>query len=348
MECLRSTYAVRDLRSFQEHLLSGLQKMVPSEVNAYNEVNLRTQHNEVIYDRPETVALRQSEEIFDRYIPEHPVIAYTKNKRGHGPVKLSDFVSQSQFHRLGLYQEFFRPIRIEDQMIMSFPSPRPVVIGIALNRNHRSFTERDRLLLNLAYPHLLQAYKSAEAWTRIAGELSSLKAALEQVHAPVIVLTHAGQVRAITSKAIKLIAKYFSGRLAPHDPLPELVRRWAKQQGTALSDSSTAIREPLVIEREEGRLLIRLFSEQSQSLLLLEEHSAPESRMGFGLTRREAEVLKWVARGKTNNYISAVLGTSPRTVQKHLEHVFEKLGVATRTAAAAKAVWMTEDAGLPG
>jgi len=54
----------------------------------------------------------------------------------------------------------------------------------------------------------------------------------------------------------------------------------------------------------------------------------------FALTPREAEVLFWVIKGKTNRDIGDILGTSPRTVNKHLEHVFEKLGVETRTAAA--------------
>jgi DNA-binding response OmpR family regulator len=54
----------------------------------------------------------------------------------------------------------------------------------------------------------------------------------------------------------------------------------------------------------------------------------------FPLTPREAEVLFWVIKGKTDRDIGDILGTSPRTVNKHLEHVFEKLGVETRTAAA--------------
>ena len=56
------------------------------------------------------------------------------------------------------------------------------------------------------------------------------------------------------------------------------------------------------------------------------------------LTAREAEVLYWVIQGKTNRDIGDILGTSPRTVHKHLEHVFEKLGVETRTAAAGLAL----------
>jgi DNA-binding CsgD family transcriptional regulator len=55
------------------------------------------------------------------------------------------------------------------------------------------------------------------------------------------------------------------------------------------------------------------------------------------LTAREREVLEWVAAGKTNRDIAAILGAKPRTIEKHLERIYEKLGVETRTAAAARA-----------
>jgi CheY-like chemotaxis protein/DNA-binding CsgD family transcriptional regulator len=58
----------------------------------------------------------------------------------------------------------------------------------------------------------------------------------------------------------------------------------------------------------------------------------------FGLTLRESEVLYWVAKGKTNRDIGDILGSSPATVKKHLERVYEKLGVETRTAAASMAM----------
>jgi DNA-binding CsgD family transcriptional regulator len=56
-------------------------------------------------------------------------------------------------------------------------------------------------------------------------------------------------------------------------------------------------------------------------------------RSAAGLTAREAEILGLVRYGKTNRDVAAVLGLSSRTVQKHLEHIYEKLGVETRTAA---------------
>ena len=57
----------------------------------------------------------------------------------------------------------------------------------------------------------------------------------------------------------------------------------------------------------------------------------------LGLTRREAEVLVWIARGKGNYEIGVMLGTKRRTVSKHVEHIFSKLNVENRTSAAAVA-----------
>ena len=60
--------------------------------------------------------------------------------------------------------------------------------------------------------------------------------------------------------------------------------------------------------------------------------------LSFKLTAREAEVLYWVVKGKTNRDIGDILGASPATVKKHLERVYVKLGVETRTAAAGMAM----------
>jgi len=76
----------------------------------------------------------------------------------------------------------------------------------------------------------------------------------------------------------------------------------------------------------------------SESMLLLGIASAGAApALQVALTPRETEVLAWLAKGKTNRDIADILGMSPRTVNKHLEHIFEKLGVETRTAAVAAA-----------
>jgi DNA-binding response OmpR family regulator len=85
-----------------------------------------------------------------------------------------------------------------------------------------------------------------------------------------------------------------------------------------------------------GETLIRVTEvREDGKIALLQKHN--------GLTRREAEVLLWVSYGKTNRTISEILGISPRTVNKHLEQVFRKLGVETRAAATAIAVRYLSD-----
>ncbi|MCZ2495443.1 response regulator [Xylophilus sp. Kf1] len=78
----------------------------------------------------------------------------------------------------------------------------------------------------------------------------------------------------------------------------------------------------------------------SEATLLLSSEAAaslPARPPEVRLTPRESEVLAWLAKGKTNRDIAEILGMSHRTVNKHLEHIFEKLGVETRSAATALA-----------
>jgi DNA-binding CsgD family transcriptional regulator len=65
-------------------------------------------------------------------------------------------------------------------------------------------------------------------------------------------------------------------------------------------------------------------------------------RRQFALTQREAEVMSWIAKGKTNREIGQILSLSPRTVNKHLEQIFRKLAVDNRTSAAALALRIME------
>jgi DNA-binding CsgD family transcriptional regulator len=70
--------------------------------------------------------------------------------------------------------------------------------------------------------------------------------------------------------------------------------------------------------------------------------AADRLRTALGLTVREAEVLLWVGNGKANREIAVILAMSPRTVNKHLEQIFRKLGVENRTSAAALALRQLE------
>ena len=101
--------------------------------------------------------------------------------------------------------------------------------------------------------------------------------------------------------------------------------------------------EPLTIIQSAKRLILSLAdltNEEQWMIVLREESDAAQIEALihiFKLTKRESEVLYWTTKGKTSRDIGEILGSSPRTVNKHLEHVFVKLGVETRTAAASLA-----------
>lgn len=86
-------------------------------------------------------------------------------------------------------------------------------------------------------------------------------------------------------------------------------------------------------------------------LLRCDKHSTAwdldSVRQSLKLTFRETEILMWISRGKTNKEVGMILGSSPRTINKHLEHIFEKLGVVTRAAAVSMALQRTSNR-MPG
>jgi len=109
----------------------------------------------------------------------------------------------------------------------------------------------------------------------------------------------------------------------------------------------SAGQQECLISLELGGVRARRVTESDQqvTIVALSRDSAQAPATGWSppsLTARESEVLLWVSRGKTNRDIADILGMSPRTVNKHLEHIFEKLGVETRTAAAAAARHLIE------
>ena len=174
------------------------------------------------------------------------------------------------------------------------------------------------------------------AHVQIARRMKQARTALDAFgQATVAVHAATGKVVWQTPLARKLLSEYFAN---PEEVAPPELLKWIADARRARREA----REPGVLLQADGsRRLLASFHDQTgddEWLVVLREESdasAIESLIAaFRLTQREAEVLYWVVQGKTSNDIGDILGSSPRTVNKHLEHVFEKLGVETRTAAA--------------
>ncbi|MFT4099986.1 MAG: response regulator [Burkholderiaceae bacterium] len=111
-----------------------------------------------------------------------------------------------------------------------------------------------------------------------------------------------------------------------------------------LSPIEALLQDPSMLSIKAGPMTLHAqrLDEPNPSVCVVRLDAAPHEADGVRpprpidrMTARESEVLLWVTRGKTNRDIAEIIGISPRTVNKHLEHIFEKLGVETRTAAAA-------------
>jgi len=125
-------------------------------------------------------------------------------------------------------------------------------------------------------------------------------------------------------------------------PLLSSLERWIKQRSLARRNKGPALRSSTAIERNGEELVVRLVTDKQEGIQLVRlEKQRPalstRSLARLGLSRRETDVLRWLARGMTNAKIGTVLCLSRFTVRKHLESIYEKLGVKTRTAAAALA-----------
>lgn len=160
----------------------------------------------------------------------------------------------------------------------------------------------------------------------------SARLALDSAGSTLVALDRTGAVVWSTPQAASLLGSAREGRPGmPSDLLPAL-----------LAAAATATPEPVVLKGPAGGQDLRLAylgaSAPGEMLFRLSRDDARAEtetlRAKFALTPREAEVLLWLARGKPNRDIAEILDLSPRTVNKHLETVYSKLGVENRASAA--------------
>ena len=193
--------------------------------------------------------------------------------------------------------------------------------------------------------YVTKPLRPPEVLARIAAHIQSARqitqasSALDAFgQATIAIAVRDGRLVWQTALARRLIEHYFG----PCELAPPALLAWTRAaQAARLAGSE----QPPLLATQQGRRLLASFHDQTgdeEWLVVLREENdeaSIQTLMGaFRLTQREAEVLHWLSLGKTNRDIADILGMSPRTVNKHLEHVFDKLAVETRTAAASLAI----------
>jgi DNA-binding response OmpR family regulator/DNA-binding CsgD family transcriptional regulator len=168
----------------------------------------------------------------------------------------------------------------------------------------------------------------------------SARAALDVSGRYLLAVNSTGRIMWATPQAQKLLSETLSSD-SDDVVLPDPIPQWLDQARKGKPGSKAAIMAALPGD-EQLRLQYMGKLGANEFLLRLARDSGTETPAEFsselGLTTREGEVLSWLSKGKTNRDIAQILGLSPRTVDKHLEQIYSKLGVENRTAAAAIAV----------
>jgi len=154
-----------------------------------------------------------------------------------------------------------------------------------------------------------------------------------------------GKIMWATPQAQKLLSDNLPAGAGDELLLPEPMLQWLDQAQKSKAGAKTPDKIPALAtfpNNEALRLQYMGKLGPNEFLLRLAKDSGAtlpqEFSRDLGLTSREGEVLSWLSKGKTNRDIAQILGLSPRTVDKHLEQIYSKLGVENRTAAAAMAV----------
>lgn len=277
------------------------------------------------------------EEILERCAKHHPVIQEMARTGSGAPRAISDFLTERQFKKLELYRLLFEPSGLEDQMAIGLPAPRPVLIGIALNRTRRGWDDRDRLLANLVRPYLIQAHRSA----RLAAALA-MATMLELDDRFGVVVSPRGRVHPVFD-ALPPWAPFHE--LFPAGRADEELCGWLRhQRGEVGPDAGLPGLSGVLVKEARGeRWYLRYVATPSGSGIVVSRGTDVEGRgaealRGLGLSRRQASVLLLLTKGLPNKTIAARLGVSLSTVKRHLEAIYPLLGVRSRAEASALAM----------
>jgi DNA-binding CsgD family transcriptional regulator len=296
---------------FPPETLAALRRLVPCDGVAYCELNRIEQQFLELVEDPVIDGGEQPADFWNMR-HDYPPCHHQELTGDFHAVKLSDFMGSRELRNSRTYAEWCRPFGFEHEIIVGLDAPLSHTKVFLFDRSgSRDFNERDRALLDLLRPHFANLYRAAHTRRRLRAAL----ALLETMEAAVVLVERGDRIAFASPAAHDLLARYFGSGTR----LPEQVVAWLRQDQSVHGGS-------LPVERNGRSLLIH----RTKDALLLEERQAYPR-----LTPREREILDLVAKGETNAQIAARLWLSAGTVRRHLENIFAKLGVHTRTAAAA-------------
>ncbi|MGH3130795.1 MAG: response regulator transcription factor [Gaiellaceae bacterium] len=319
LDLLLELSAVADTEAFARVAVSGLGTLISADLVAYNELDLDRERSFALM-APDHGWSPEVEAALGRDMRDNPLVTYHERTNDGQALRISDFITRRELHRRPLYDSVLKGLEIEYQMVATLPTSPTILVGLVFNRTHRDFTDHERALLETLRPHLVQAYEAV----RDRSALRALETSLDAAGRAIVLLGAGGRIEYATPNARSLLVGYL-GKSA--------------LAGEYLGDTLELSSGSLEAKRDGSRLIISRLDDQRNVLLLEERHvRLSESALGsLGLSPRETQVLAALGGGSTNSQIARTLGVSPRTVKKHLERIYDKLGTRTRAGAVSAA-----------
>lgn len=324
-----------DPHTLTERTLTAASKIIAADSAAFTGFRYDGELTDLIWDNSGGFSAEEME-IFAAYMHENPLMGAYINERRTETLKITDLIAPKNFERTAVYNEFYRRVGVSNQLVAPMQISDELFMACSINIENQDFSERDKQVLTLIAPHLANAIRNAFAYRR-------LSAALDTEACGIIALNSKGKAVFISEYARLLLEKYFAGENCAADGLPGSLGDWIRKINLSVRSNEFSVPAvPLKIIVQNGELTARIaFNGQTgERTLMLEEKrlATPQKFMKLGVTRREAEILFWITQGKSDEVMARLCNISPRTVHKHVQNIYIKLGVETRTAAMLKAL----------
>jgi DNA-binding CsgD family transcriptional regulator len=318
--------------------VDALPQLVGSDLTTLSVCTLRTGHRRVV-SNPVDALSEQDIACFDRFFYVHPLVRYHANNPDGQSHRISDSLAPRVFQRTALFNDYYRNVGIDHVIAVPMFVDSALLVSFVLNRKGRDFSERDREVLDLVRRPLAALYRNAMALDKVQQALACVTADDAEEGWMLVALDASRRITGIAPRLEPWFASAFgSTRIGIGTMMPEPIDCAIGVQLNAIDEALRVAAVPGEVAGRDCRCTVQALwrGDAARDALVLLRRAGPAPMRAAArneLTAREREVLQWVAAGKTNAQIAEILSASPRTIGKHLENIYAKLGVETRTAA---------------
>jgi DNA-binding CsgD family transcriptional regulator len=189
------------IEEFRPMLLDALAQAVPADWISLNDIGPDPESTAVLIKPPFEPS---AHELFARLAHENPLISRFQRTLDGRAYRFSDVVSADELHALALYREFYGPLGLEYQIAFTLPHQPTRLLGVALSRRERDFSDSERDLLNRARPFLIQAYRNAIEHSELVRTLAASRSTPQRLPDPSS-LSDALIVRGLTPRQAEIV-----------------------------------------------------------------------------------------------------------------------------------------------